>query len=98
MADEPGPVQTSLPLPELEPPPVIREATLNFDKAMWNRWQRTLNAGKLAGTLHQAVPGAVFRPSDGTVYGVGWNGSIHVARDEQGRRLRPPRRRQRPKP
>ena len=43
--------------------------------------------------LNVPMPGGVFRCQDGTVYGVDHAGSIHVARDENGKRLRPPSKR-----
>jgi hypothetical protein len=48
---------------------------------------------RVAERLNVPVPGGVFRCQDGTVYGVAFDGSIHVARDENGKRLRPPSKR-----
>ena len=42
-------------------------------------------------TLHVPIPGAVFRTSDGRLYATDARGSIHVARDEKGRRMTPPK-------
>lgn len=83
---------TSLPVPAPEAPPVI-ERTVKFDRTMFNRWLSMELKTRLAGRVLAVEPGAVLRTSDGMVYAADQDGSLHVARDEQGRKLRPPRRR-----
>ena len=50
-------------------------------------------AFKVVSRVYEPGAGVVFRTADGCVYGVGMDGSIHVARDENGKRLRPPSKR-----
>ena len=48
------------------------------------------------GAVHVPVPGEVFRCQDGTLYAVDGSGAIHVARDEEGRKMRAPKVRRSP--
>ena len=50
-------------------------------------------AFRVVSRVYEPGAGGVFRTADGCVYGVAFDGSIHVARDENGKRLRPPSKR-----
>ena len=51
---------------------------------------------RVAERLNVPVPGGVFRCQDGTLYAVDGFGTIHVARDAEGRKMRAPKARRSP--
>ena len=67
----------------------VLERDVSFSKSMFNRWCSMQVKASLAGHVIEAPPGKVLQTADGMVYIADLHGVLHVARDEQGRKLKP---------